>query len=166
VLVKRRRREKTGVVPKQLREYPFKPGQSGNPGGRPIKKYRQLAPLMANDLTEAAPNHIALALALPPGATWGQCISRRALKMAALGDIQAMRLIHDCVDLQTSLRVTVNAEASERELAELRSMFKAKVEEEAQRMASPQTLDIVPVEVKTEEAISVALERRENASEK
>jgi hypothetical protein len=132
--------------PRQLN--PFKKGfdPRRNIGGRPIKKYRQLAAAMANDLTEAAPNHIAAALHLPEGSTWAECISRRALKMAAQGDIQAMRLIHDCVDLQTSLKVTVNAEASEKEMAELRAMFRAKVEEEAQRIVSPQLLDIVPVE--------------------
>lgn len=145
---RKRARSSDGSVPKGLR--PFKPGydERRNIGGRPLQKYAQLREQMQHDLTESAPNHIAKPLGLPEGATWAECVSRRCLKMAALGDVQCMRLVHDVVDLQVALRVNVNSEASEKEMQELRAMFRAKVQEEAELLAAPKPLDIVPVEVK------------------
>lgn len=133
----------------------FKPGPDPrrNLGGKPIKKFAQLREQMQNDLVEAAPINISQPLGLPPGSTWGQCISRRALRMAAKGDVQCMRLVHDVVDLQVSLRVNVSNEASEKEMQELRQMFKAKVQEEAELLAAPKPLDIVPVKEHTSEPV-------------
>ena len=115
-----------------------------------MKKFRQLREYMALDLTSAAPKSYTDPLQLPDGATWGQVISQRCVRMAAKGDMQAMRLIHDTVDLQTSLTVNVNAEATEREIIELRAMFRAKVEEAAAAQAQlANVIDVVPEEVKS-----------------
>jgi len=108
---------------------------------------------MQHDLVEAAPINISQPLGLPPDATWGECISRRALRMAAKGDVQCMRLVHDVVDLQVALRVNVNSEASEKEMQELRVMFRAKVEEEARLLSAPQTIDVVSVKEQTSEPV-------------
>jgi hypothetical protein len=133
---------------------PFKRGYDPrrNPGGKLLKIHRMLSSAMAEGLTEVAPDRIAAHLGLPAGSTWGHCIARRAIRCAVQGDIQAMKLIHDCTDLQTSVRVHVNAEASEKEMEELRAMFKAKVQEEAARLQLPasESIDVQVEEVKHE----------------
>lgn len=76
-----------------------------NRGGKPwVKLYQRLATTMAEDLAEVAPERLAKRLGLPAGATWARCICRRAIVLAANeGDVSAMRFVHECVDLSTSL---------------------------------------------------------------
>ena len=75
---------------------PWKPGESGNPSGRPKQapvtdRYRRLLEL-------AAPASIRRKLRLPAGASYGDALAAAVFQRAILGDARAVREITDRVE--------------------------------------------------------------------
>jgi len=68
----------------------FKPGQSGNPKGRPPKR-NCLTSLLKEAMEKTCPQD-------KGKRTWAQVINEQLLKMAKKGDLHAMRLIYEYVE--------------------------------------------------------------------
>jgi len=73
-----------------LRPRPWKPGQSGNPKGRPPKR-NCLTSLLKDAVQKTCPQD-------KEKRTWAQVINEQLLKKAKKGDLQAMRLIFEYVE--------------------------------------------------------------------
>jgi hypothetical protein len=80
-------------VPEHLREFAWKPGQSGNPGGRPKKK---LVDECLEELLEAADSKEAKALAI------------QLLAKALTGDTKAAQLVAERTQGKPSQKVEVS----------------------------------------------------------
>ena len=78
---------------KKNRRGQFKPGVSGNPGGRPRGRPSIAAALCRLAEAEAEPDFSA-----PPGETWGERIARVLIERAARGDARAIAIVLDRVD--------------------------------------------------------------------
>jgi hypothetical protein len=76
----------------------FKPGESGNPGGKPRNVDQLLSKTLRVALCDRAPDEVAEGFHLPRGASWAQCLTRRLLIMAVRGDLQAMREIREATE--------------------------------------------------------------------
>ena len=72
----------------------FKPGESGNPGGKSRLIDHLLSTKLRIALCDRAPDAVAEGFNLSPGASWAMCIARRLLIMAVRGDLSAVQLIH------------------------------------------------------------------------
>jgi hypothetical protein len=68
---------------------PWKPGQSGNPSGRP--RMQPISDRYAHIAEEKLPENIRKKLKLGPGATYGDAIALRTFQAALEGDIAATR---------------------------------------------------------------------------
>jgi hypothetical protein len=77
--------------------FQFKPGQSGNPGGKPKIQQRMSAEYDAF-LARAIPDEVALAVGLPPGSTWAEAIASAVIARAACGDVSAAREVRDVTE--------------------------------------------------------------------
>jgi hypothetical protein len=82
--------------------YRFKPGQSGNPGGRPKKRpisdrYAELAEVLI-------PEKDRIKHGLPKGATYGQMLAVAVFNAALAGEINAAREIREAVEGKTGQR--------------------------------------------------------------
>jgi hypothetical protein len=77
----------------------FKPGQSGNPGGRPKgSESRLISKALLAYLGDRAPNEVATACGLPFGASWAQCMAKRLITLALRGDVSAMREVREATE--------------------------------------------------------------------
>jgi hypothetical protein len=72
---------------------PWKPGQSGNPSGRP--RVQPISDRYAHIAEEKLPENIRKKLKLGPGATYGDAIALRTFQAALEGDIAATREVRD-----------------------------------------------------------------------
>jgi len=86
-----------------IERYQFKPGQSGNPGGRPRRKpiserYEYLAevPLLED---------VRLLLQLGPGSTYADAAAIQQFRAAIKGDTSAMREIRESIEGKATIRV-------------------------------------------------------------
>jgi hypothetical protein len=64
---------------------PWKPGQSGNPGGRPKKL--QLTESYRKVLAEEVPDHERRLLKLPKGSTWCDAVARARVRAACMTSV-------------------------------------------------------------------------------
>jgi hypothetical protein len=64
--------------------------KSGNPAGRPPDEMRLVLKALRAQLPHRAPDAVASALGLAPGASWAQCISASLLRRAVRGDNNAV----------------------------------------------------------------------------
>jgi hypothetical protein len=70
----------------------FKPGESGNVGGKP-KAHRLLSRTLRALLSDPAPREVAAAFGLGRNASWAMCIAARLVRQAVRGDLDAARLV-------------------------------------------------------------------------
>ena len=102
-------RKKTGrrEIPEAAKAHQFKPGQSGNPGGRPKKS--PITSRLEARAEEPCPPEYIKALKLKPGATWGdawiEMMNRQALGGEKHGVVQAFREITDRLEGKAIARV-------------------------------------------------------------
>lgn len=78
-------------------KFAFVKGQSGNLGGegRPRDPYRLVSKALRHQLNTRATNEAAIDAGLEPGASWSQVIAGVLLRLAAKGDIAAVREIRE-----------------------------------------------------------------------
>lgn len=97
---------------------PWKPGQSGNPGGRPRKN--PLTDELVHLLEQTAPN--------AQGKSWALVIAEALLKRARSGDVRAFTVLANRIEGKPhqSVALDVNANPS---LAELIAAGRRRVEE-------------------------------------
>lgn len=105
---------------------------------------------MADELDSEAPAYISEPLGLPEGSSFARSIARCSVLQASQGDISSARFVFECVEMAKTLNVHLNAEISEKEMVELRQMFRAKVAEEAERL----TGNVVDIESTPSEPVS------------
>lgn len=73
----------------------FKPGESGNPGGKP-KEHRLLSKALRMHLANRAPDSVCEALNLPHHSSWAQCVGMRLIRLAITSiDTNAIRAVHE-----------------------------------------------------------------------
>jgi hypothetical protein len=95
-----------GTPPK---EYQFKPGQSGNPGGRPKKRPITERYALVADLP--LPDAIRRQLKLEPGATWGDAAALGTFRSAVKGNWGASREIREALEGKSTQRVELTGES-------------------------------------------------------
>jgi hypothetical protein len=91
----------------------FKPGQSGNPGGKP-KVFQTFDAMLRERLMQPCPPLIAKQLGLRRGATLYDAIVAAQILNAATGDNSSFMAIHDIVEgklPQRNLNLSMSAEA-------------------------------------------------------
>jgi hypothetical protein len=84
---------RTRTLPKEAEPYKWKPGQSGNPGGRPRKT--SVSDAYARHIDSPLPDTIRLKLRLRKGATWADAMALGQLHSAVKGKTDAAREIAD-----------------------------------------------------------------------
>ena len=82
----------------------WKPGQSGNPSGRP--RMQPISDRYAHIAEEKLPENIRKKLKLGPGATYGDAIALRTFQAALEGDIAATREVREAIEGKAAIRVT------------------------------------------------------------
>jgi len=92
-----------GPSPDVGKPYRWKPGESGNPGGRP--KRRPITDLYEEQLHQRLPEAVRLKLGLKEGATYGHAVAFRQVQKAILGETQAAREITDRVEGKAVARI-------------------------------------------------------------
>jgi hypothetical protein len=71
-------------------KHAFKPGESGNPGGKPKSaELRLVTKALSAALQNRAPAAVVKSLGLPSHASWAQCIAQQLIIQAAAGDTSA-----------------------------------------------------------------------------
>lgn len=103
-------------------KYAFKPGESGNPGGRP--KLAILSDAYREQLAQELPN----------GQTFAELIATQMCMAAAKGDISAAREICDRVEGRARQSVDISAQVNWRELAAANDIDEWEVLREAERI--------------------------------
>ena len=86
----------------------WKPGQSGNPSGRP--RMQPISDRYAHLAEEKLPENIRKKLKLGPGATYGDAIALRTFQAAFEGDIAATREVREAIEGKATIRVTEERE--------------------------------------------------------
>src|ERR1043165_2020271 len=94
--------------PDKTKPFRWKPGQSGNPKGRPVKKpiterYEAL-------LEDPVPEHVRLSMRLPAGFTWGDALTLGQIRSAAKGNTLAAREIAERLEGKVANQVQVSGE--------------------------------------------------------
>ena len=102
----RKARKVTETQIEALRPHQFRPGQSGNPGGRPRKK--PLTERYEFLLESAAPPEIRSAYGLADGATYGDVIAVNMVNQAIQGEVPATKEITDRVEGKSYIVVQNN----------------------------------------------------------
>jgi hypothetical protein len=82
----------------------WKPGQSGNPSGRP--RVQPISDRYAHIAEEKLPENIRKKLKLGPGATYGDAIALRTFQAALEGHIAATREVREAIEGKAAIRVT------------------------------------------------------------
>lgn len=98
----------------QLRAHDFRPGQSGNPGGRPkklpitdylkIQLEQPIPPAMLNAMRESARS--AFLEVYGPSPTFGQMLAFKLVQMAAKGNMLAMNTLLDRTEGKVTQKVS------------------------------------------------------------
>ena len=94
---------------------PWKPGQSGNPSGRP--RTQPISDRYAHIAEEKLPENIRKKLKLGPGATYGDAIALRTFQAALEGDIAATREVREAIEGKAAIRVTEERESPQFDLS-------------------------------------------------
>ncbi len=97
-------KSKTRSLPKEAEPYKWKPGQSGNPGGRPKKT--SISDAYAKHVGKSVPEDVRLKLRLPKGSTWADAMAVGQIRSAVKGKTDAAREIADRVEGKTAQAVT------------------------------------------------------------
>src|SRR5262249_6648281 len=92
--------------PDKTKPFRWKPGQSGNPKGRPFKKpiterYEAL-------LEDPLPEQVRVSMRLAPGATWGDALALGQIRSAAKGNTLAAREIAERLEGKVAHQVQVS----------------------------------------------------------
>jgi len=82
---------------------PWKPGQSGNPSGRP--RMQPISDRYAHIAEEKLPENIRKKLKLGAGATYGDAVALRTFQAALDGDVVATREIREAIEGKAAIRV-------------------------------------------------------------
>jgi hypothetical protein len=82
---------------------PYRPGQSGNPGGRPRRKpisdrYEYIAEIVL-------PEDVRLLVGLAPGATYADAAALQQFRAAIKGETTAIREIREAIEGKATIRV-------------------------------------------------------------
>lgn len=86
----------------EFKPRPWKPGQSGNPKGRPPKRYC-LTSLLKEAMAEVCPQD-------KDKRTWAEVLTEKLLMMARKGDLGAIRLVFEYVEGKPTPRVIEDPE--------------------------------------------------------
>ena len=85
--------------PDKMKPHRFKPGQSGNPGGKPfVKIHQKLSVITAEELNTIADEDVCTELGLPVGSTWGRAVAKSMIVRAAKGDVGAANFLNQCTE--------------------------------------------------------------------
>lgn len=96
--------------PTQLAEYAFKPGQSGNPNGRPRK--RPITEEYEAVVNDVLPEKERKLLGLPEGTTWGRAIALgRAREALQRGGTLAAKEIREAIEGRATQRIEISSPA-------------------------------------------------------
>lgn len=107
-MVRRTKDQTRGIKP-----YEWKPGQSGNPGGRPRKKpisdrYEMLAEILLEE-------DVRLMLKMPKGSTYGDAAALQQFRAAIKGETSAIKEIREAIEGKSTIRIAdVGDEPSDR----------------------------------------------------
>jgi hypothetical protein len=103
IVKKQRKRNLPRTAFKTANEHSFRPGQSGNPGGKVKVGNDLLSKSLRVALADCAPDDVCKAVGLPLGhASWAQVLAHRLLYLAVRGDLQAMKEIREATEGQHS----------------------------------------------------------------
>lgn len=91
--------------------YRFKPGQSGNPGGRPKKL--PISERYAAVAEAGLPDDLRRQMKLRKGATWGDALAISQFRAAIKGRTDAAREIREAVEGKASLRLELAGQDGE-----------------------------------------------------
>jgi Family of unknown function (DUF5681) len=87
---------------------PFKPGKSGNPGGRPKK--RPITDRYHEGLEAPLEENIRLALGLPEGSTNGDAVAKAQIRAAIKGKTYAARELREAIEGKSTQRLEIVGE--------------------------------------------------------
>src|SRR5437773_9185132 len=87
---------------------PWKPGQSGNPGGRPKK--RPITDCYGALLNQSLPDELVRLLRVKKGTTYGEAIALGQAVSAIKGKAESAREIREALEGKTAQRVEVTGE--------------------------------------------------------
>ena len=96
---------------------PWKPGQSGNPSGRP--RMQPISDRYAHIAEEKLPENIRKKLKLGPDATYGDAIALRTFQAALDGDIVATREIREAIEGKATIRMGEEREPPQFDLSSI-----------------------------------------------
>jgi len=89
----------------------FAPGRSGNPSGRPCT--RVLTEELRKSLASAIPAELASELGLPSDSTFAEAIAARLIRLAAAGQIPAIREVYERTEGKPPKEVVFDDEKDE-----------------------------------------------------
>src|ERR1022692_3423862 len=107
---------------------PFKPGQSGNPGGRPKK--RPISDRYAAIVERPLEEEVRQALKLPRGATYGDAIVLGQARIAIKGKTDAAKEIREAIEGKATQRIEVKDLDEGGEKQRIRSLTEEELERE------------------------------------
>jgi hypothetical protein len=99
-----------GQIPEGAKQYQFKKGTSGNPGGRPRR--RVLSEAYAAQLELEVPKEVRVAMKLKEGATWADAIAVGLTRRAVRGGHEAARELREAVEGKAVQRLSIDAEGT------------------------------------------------------
>ena len=98
-----------GQIPEGAKQYQFKKGTSGNPGGRP--KRRLVTDAYAKYLASEVPREVRNAMRLEPGATWAECIAVAQIRKASRGSHECARELREAVEGKAMQRIELDTQS-------------------------------------------------------
>ncbi len=94
-----------------LEPYKWKPGQSGNPSGRPKRRPISDAYLALADCQ--IPRKLAKKLGLKKGSTWRDTVAHAILEEAAKGNVRAATEVREAIEGKATQRIELSGEGAE-----------------------------------------------------